>query len=128
MPVVLPRKLWLLVIAVGVFITIVFALVPVGTRFGDDPLLRLRQLDPELSPPDTTAVCGSPLVNLGTRDDGASLYEAARNSACHDAVRRRLGVAVAAGAVLVMIGLIGLMGQKVEWSLPTDRGLPQPVR
>ena len=106
----LPRKLWVLVCALGVGLGAVFALVPVGTDFGEDPLLRLRELDPVLSPPDTKAVCGSPIRTFNAEPEGATIYELARGNACRTAARRRLLAAVAGGAVVVMVGLIGLVG------------------
>ena len=107
-----PRKLWVLLCALGGVLAVVFALIPVGTDFGDDPLLRLRQLDPVLSPPDTTAVCGSPLRTFNAEPEGATLYELARNNACRAAARRRLLAATATGAVLFMTGLTGLVGRR----------------
>ena len=108
----LPRKVWLLVIVLGVALAVVFALIPVGTDFGDDPLLRLRQLDPVLSPPDTTAVCGSPLRTFNAEPEGATLYELARDNACRAAARRRLLIATATGAAMVMLGLTGLAARR----------------
>lgn len=109
--------------AIGVFVAVVFALIPVGVYFGDDPLLRLRQLDPQLSPPEARADCGSPVRNLSVEPAGTSLYDVARASDCENAARRRLLVAVAAGAAIVMTGLIGLasdrrLGQSVRYSRP----------
>lgn len=108
MPFKLPPKAWKLVCVFGLAVAAIFILVPVGTSFGDDPLLRLRQFDPELSPPDTTALCGSPLRAVRIRSDGATLYELARDRACQDAAQRRLLVAVASGSAIVMLGLVGM--------------------
>ncbi len=104
----LPPKLWVLVCLIGVALAIVFAVIPVGVRFDNDPLLRLRQLDPMLSPPEATAVCGSPLRNLRNEPEGTDLYEVARAHACQEAGSRRLLVAVATGSAIVMLGLVGL--------------------
>ena len=98
----------MLVCALGVVLAVVFALLPVGTDFASDPLLRLRELDPVLSPPETTTVCGSPVRTLDAEPSGSTLHELARNNACHRAARRRLLVALAAGAAVVMMGLTGL--------------------
>lgn len=103
----------------------VFAIVPVGVHFGDDPLLRLRQLDPELSPPGTTAVCGSPVVGLGLKATGTTLYEVARAGACRAAARRRLLIAVAAGSAIVMFGLVGMAARESRreaWPVGYPRG------
>jgi len=119
----LPRTLWVLVCALGVVVAVVFAVVPVGTDFGNDPLLRLRELDPVLSPPDTTAVCGSPVRTFASEPDGSTLYELARDNACRRAARRRLAAAVAAGGVIVMLGLIGLAASRNP-SLTTGLSYP----
>jgi hypothetical protein len=108
----LPRTVWVLLCALGVVLAVVFALIPVGTDFGDDPLLRLRQLDPVLSPPDTTALCGSPLRTFNAEAQGATLYDLARNNACRSAARRRLLIATASGAAIVMLGLTGLAARR----------------
>ncbi len=113
----------MLVGALGVVIAVVFALIPVGTDFGDDPLLRLRQLDPVLSPPDTTAVCGSPLRTFNSEPGGATLYELARDNACRTAARRRLLAALAAGAAIVMLAINGLVASRNP-DLVTSFGYP----
>ncbi|MDQ4098291.1 MAG: hypothetical protein M3144_10540 [Actinomycetota bacterium] len=116
MPLTLPRKAWSLVALIGVVIAVVFALIPVGVNFGDDPLLRLRQLDPQLSPPVATAVCGSPISHLTVTPEGTSLYEVARATACERASRRRLAVAVAAGLLLVTLAFTGLAAHRLQRS------------
>ena len=124
MPIKLPRNAWKLVCAFGVVVAVVFVLVPVGTRFDNDPLLRLRQLDPQLSPPDATALCGSPLRALRTTSESPELYELARASACEDAARRRLLVALASGAALVMLGLVGMTEIEPPPRVKTEPALP----
>jgi hypothetical protein len=121
-----------LLCAIGVALAVVFALIPVGVHFDSDPLLRLRQLDPELSPPAPTAQCGSPITNLRTEPTGTSLYEIARAHACQEAGIRRLLVAVAAGSLLVMLGLVGLVGSTAtkpssttRVALPSERGVSE---
>ena len=98
---------------------VVFALVPVTVRFGDDPLLRLRELDPELSPPPTNAVCGSPVRSLSVEPVDTSLYELARASACEDAARRRLAAAVAGGLLIVVAAQLGRAATS-----PAERRVP----
>lgn len=92
----------------GVAVAVVFMIVPVGASFGNDPLLRLRQLDPQLSPPAATAVCGSPVSHLTVTPHDASLYNVARTNACQDAARRRFATAIALGALIVVFGLLGM--------------------
>lgn len=115
----------------GVLVAVVFALVPVSVTFGDDPLLRLRELDPELSPPPNTAHCGSPVRSLDVPPGGTSLHELARANACEDAARRRLAAAVAGGAVIFVFGLVGRVGSAPPPERPRrvavrsgDGGLP----
>jgi hypothetical protein len=103
---------------------VVFAILPVSARFADDPLLRLRQLDPELSPPTASAVCGSPVRNLNPTPTGPTLYELARADACQEATRRRLGAALATGGVIVMVGLLGATAPRLgpgAYELPGRR-------
>lgn len=103
----IPKRVWLALSAFGIVVGLVIAFVPVRVQFASDPLLRLRDLDPELSPPAATADCGPPREARRTTARGTSLYELARASACRDAGRRRLAVATAAGAAIVILGLIG---------------------
>ena len=104
----LPRKLWLLVCLLGVFVAVVFIVLPVGVNFADDPLLRLRDLNPELSPPAPTASCGSAIASLDVHPRDTTLFELARANACERAARRRVFGSVAAGAIVVVAGLTGL--------------------
>lgn len=103
----IPKKAWLALGILGVVVGVAIALIPVQVQFAGDPLLRLRDLDPELSPPAATADCGSPRQSLNTEARGTSLYELARANACRDAGRRRLAVALATGASIVALGLVG---------------------
>jgi hypothetical protein len=119
----MPRKAWLALSAVGVLVGLAIALLPVRVHFASDPLLRLRDLDPELSPPAATADCGSPRHAADTAAKGTSLYELARASACRDAGRRRLAVALAAGCNIVLLGLIGAVSVSRGGLRPTP-----PVR
>ncbi len=103
----------MLVCVLGVGLATVFALLPVGTDFRDDPLLRLRQLDPVLSPEETTAECGSPVRGVNAKPEGPGFYELARANACRAATRRRLLVALALGAAIVMFGLLGMSASRI---------------
>ena len=122
MPVPLPRRVSKLVCAFGVVVAVVLALVPVRTDFGDDPLLRLRQLDPQLSPPGTEAECGSPILSLDSSSEGRSLYELARDNGCRRAAQRRLLIAVATGTPIVVLGLLVLAAPS-KTSVSTESGL-----
>jgi hypothetical protein len=89
-----------------VLVGVAIALLPIGVHFAGDPLLRLRDLDPELSPPAATAECGSPLGSLKTTAKGTSLHELARVHACREAARRRLLIAAAVAGAIIMFGLV----------------------
>lgn len=125
MPISLLRKVWLLLCAAGVLVAVVCALAPVRVDFSDDPLLRLRQLDPQLSPPPPTADCGSPISQLNVDPQGTRLDDLARAHACEHAARRRVAVGAAGGLVLVVAGLLGRLGPRVPRpSLSVAGGLP----
>lgn len=99
----------------GVLIAIVVILLPVDAGFGDDPLLRLQGFGRQAGPAPTTAACGSAVSNLGTPAGGGTLYEVARDRACHDASKRQAAIAFAAGLVFVVVGAAGaLTGEKPE--------------
>ncbi|MGH9225906.1 MAG: hypothetical protein ACRD2W_19435 [Acidimicrobiales bacterium] len=106
----LPRKAWVAICVLGLFVAVTFSVLPVGARFGDDPLLRLRDLNPELSPPSPTAVCGAALRSLDVQPEDTSLFAVAKAHACERAAQRRVAGSIAAGAILVMIGLLGMRG------------------
>ncbi|MEW6153446.1 MAG: hypothetical protein AB1673_05575 [Actinomycetota bacterium] len=105
-----PPRLWAGLCLFGVFVAVTFAVLPVGVRFDGDPLLRLRDLDPQLSPPEATAVCGPAVRNLDVSPRSTELFEVARARACEDAARRRVAVSMAVGALLVVAGLVGRAG------------------
>ncbi|HEX6596054.1 MAG TPA: hypothetical protein VF045_03915 [Acidimicrobiales bacterium] len=109
-------------------VAVVFALVPVSVTFGNDPLLRLRELDPELSPPPNNAHCGSPVRSLDVAPADTSLHELARANACEDAARRRLAAAVAGGAVLFVFGLVGRVASSPAPERPSRLQAAMPVR
>lgn len=127
MPVKLPAGAWRLIGVLGALLATVFALIPVGVDFGDDPLLRLRQLDPSLASPTTSVVCGSPISHLSPRPAGPGLYELAKASACRDAARRRLLAACAGGMALLVLALSGLAAGKAE-PRPPRAGRTRAVR
>ncbi len=83
------------------------ALVPVSVSYGDDPVAGLRRFDPQLAAPEARATCGSPLGNLSVSAKDTSFLEVARARACERAAGRRVAVAVATGAIVVVLGLLG---------------------
>jgi hypothetical protein len=119
-----PRKLAFFVSALGVVVAVALAIIPVTVHFAADPLLRLRQLDPQLSPPAATADCGSPLRSLNTRAKSTSLFDFALASACRHAARRRVLIAVASGSILVLAGLLSLAAAAAEPQQTFRGGIP----
>lgn len=112
----LPRKAWAALCLLGLFIAVTFSVLPVSARFGDDPLLRLRDLNPELSPPSPTAVCGAAIRSLDVQPADTSLFAVAQAHACERAGQRRVFGSIAVGAILIMVGLLGMAG-----------GIPSPT-
>lgn len=90
-------------------VALVVMFLPVDASFADDPLLRLQGFGRQAGPAPTTADCGSALSNLGTPSGGGTLYEVARDRACHEASKRRAAIAFAGGLVLVVIGVAGVV-------------------
>jgi hypothetical protein len=93
----------------GILVALVLLFVPIEASFADDPLLRLQGFGRQAGPAPTTADCGSPLSNLGTPSGGGTLYEVARDRACHEASKRRAAIAFAGGMVLVVLGVAGVV-------------------
>lgn len=101
------RRLAAVVALLGVGIGIAFLALPVDAKVNDDPLLRLRTFDaaPEAA---ASVECGSALGDDPAGTGGASLYDLARDHACRDASLRRMLTAGAAGAVVVLSGLLAM--------------------
>ena len=95
---------------IGVLSAMAVVFLPVDATFGDDPILRLRAFDTAAGGPATTVECGSALTGLGRGSDAVTLYGIARDRACRDASGKRVLTAVAAGAVVVLLGSHGLVG------------------
>lgn len=104
---------------------LVLVFIPIDANFADDPLLRLQGFGRQAGPAPTTADCGSPLSNLGTPAGGGTLYQVARDRACHDASKRRAAIAFAAGTVLVVLGVAGVVrDQEQEGGAGERRSAP----
>lgn len=106
----LPGRRPLLVAAVllGVVSAAAAVFLPVEAAFGDDPILRLRSVDSASAGPVTEVGCGSALSGLQGGGDTVTLYGIARDRACRDAASRRVLTAVAAGAIVVLLGFQSL--------------------
>lgn len=102
-----PRVLSTVLIVLGLVSAAAMLLVPVEATLSRDPLLRLGTLGSGQQPLSGQVDCGSALSSFGD-SGGVSFYEIARNDVCRQATRRRTAAAVAAGAVVVLVGLIGL--------------------
>ncbi len=101
------RRLAAVVAVLGVVIAIAFLSMPVEASVNQDPLMRLRSFD---SAPATvlSVECGTALGDDTGAAGGASLYDLARDHACRDASLRRVLSAGAAGAVVVLSGLLAM--------------------
>jgi hypothetical protein len=108
-----------------VAVAVVVMFLPVSASFADDPLLRLQGFGRQAGPAPTTAECGSALSNLGTPSGGGTLYEVARDRACHDVSQRRGAIAFAGGLLLVVLGFVGMV--RVDHAPPAvDQGTAEP--
>jgi hypothetical protein len=76
----------------------------VHASFGDDPLLRLQGFDQERSFLPTSVGCGSAIANLNVPSGTRTLYDVARDGACHTKGVRRFWLALAFGGVMVSAG------------------------
>ena len=94
----------------GLVAALSFLVVPVEAAFADDPLLRLEPFSPGLASVATDVDCGVPLSNFGRRSEGLSIYSLASADACREAAGRRAATAVAAAAVIGVLGLVRLAG------------------
>jgi hypothetical protein len=104
------RRLSAAVAVLGIIAGLAILLVPMEADLADEPLLRLAPFSPSLAQGLTTVDCGSPLGNLGRTSDGLALYDLARDRACGSAASRRVATAVAAAAVIGLLGTLGLVG------------------
>ena len=101
------RWKWLPVAIMGAggFLVLLLLATPVHADFGDDPVLRLQGFDQERSFLPTSVSCGRAFSNLAVPSGTRTLYDVARDDACHANGVRRFWVALAFGGVLVASGL-----------------------
>ncbi len=107
-----PRRLGAAFPVLGVLAAVSVLVLPVRAAFGDDPLLRLQPFSPGMDRVATEVDCGAALGNLGRRSDGLSLYGLARDGACREEASKRVATAVAVVAVVGMLGLLTLAGNR----------------
>jgi len=114
--VTLLRGKWLPVAIVGAGIGLVLLLLvtSVHASFGDDPLLRLQGFDQERSFLPTSVGCGSAITNLAIPSGTRTLYDVARDGACHRNGVRRFWEAFAFGGVMVSAGFSIAVAAQVE--------------
>lgn len=89
----------------GAVLLLLLLVAPVRASFGDDPVLRLQGFDAARSFLPTSVSCGIAPANLATPSGTRSLYDVARDRACHRNSVRRFWMAFAFGGVLVAAGL-----------------------
>jgi hypothetical protein len=93
----------------GVGLALVMLLAPVRASFGDDPVLRLQGFDRQRSFLATSVDCGTAPSLLTAPEGTRTVYEVARDDACHRAGTHRFWVALACGAIVVAASLTGLV-------------------
>lgn len=102
------RTMCLILMLLGVASTAVLLARPVRASFADDFLLRYGGLGAsQVQIPQ--ADCGSALDTLGRDADASSLGALARDAACRNEASRRLAVALAGGALIVVAATMGLV-------------------
>ena len=90
-------------------IALLLLFVPVRATFAEDPILRLKAFDRQRTSLATEVDCGPAPSNVGEPSGSGSLYEIARDGACHRAGYRRFWLAIAVASTFVTGGLVGLV-------------------
>ena len=93
----------------GMVVGLLMLFVPVRASFGDDPILRLKAFDRQRASLATEVNCGPAPSNVGEPSGGGSLYDIAREGACHRVGYRRFWLAIAVASTFVAGGLVTLM-------------------
>lgn len=92
----------------GLILAVLMLLVPVSASFSDDIILNLRSFDRQRSILPTDVDCGPAPANVLAPDGASTLYDIARDNACHRVGYRRFWLAIATGAMFISGGLVGL--------------------
>ena len=103
------RRLPVAIIAAGVGLVVLLLLAPVHASFGNDPVLRLQGFDAQRSFLPTSVSCGSAFANLPQPSGTRTLYDVARDNACHHNGVRRFWLSFAFGGVIVSAGFAVLV-------------------
>ncbi len=117
-----PMALPAAAVVAGIVLALGLLFFPVRASFGDDPVLRLQGFDRQRSFLATSVSCGAAPSNLVAPEGTRTLYEVARDAACHRAGVRRVWVAVALGSVLVVGGFLGMVATTGRPAWPERRG------
>ncbi len=104
-----PRVLSAAVIMAGMVVALLMLFVPVRASFGEDPILRLKAFDRQRTSLATEVDCGPAPSNVGEPTGSGSLYDMARDGACHRVGYRRFWQAVAVASTFVVGGLVALV-------------------
>ena len=104
-----PRLLSAAAILVGMVVSLLMLFVPVRASFAEDPILRLKAFDRQRTSLATEVDCGPAPSNVGEPSGSGSLYDIARDGACHRAGYRRFWLAIAVGSTFAAGGLVGLV-------------------
>jgi len=107
-----PRRLSFALAVLGMMAGLAFLLLPMEATLDDDPLLRLVPFSPALGQAVTRVDCGAPVSNFGRTSDDLSIASLARDGVCRDAAAKRAATAIAAMAVIGLLGLITLAGAR----------------
>ncbi|MDQ6839615.1 MAG: hypothetical protein M3137_15140 [Actinomycetota bacterium] len=93
------------IVGAGIGIVLLMLVTSVHASFGDDPVLRLQGFDQQRSFLPTSVSCGNAFTNLNRPTGTRTLYDVARDNACHRSGVRRFWLAFACGGVIVSAGL-----------------------
>ena len=107
-----PRRLSAALAVLGMMAGLAFLLLPMEATLDDDPLLRLVPFSPALGQTITRVDCGAPVSNFGRSSDDLSIASLARDGVCRDAAAKRVATAIAAMAVIGLLGLITVAGAR----------------
>ena len=110
------RMLPVVAILAGLVVAVLMLFVPVTVNFSEDALLNLQSFDRQRSILPTEVNCGPAPSNVIEPEGGGSIYEIARDGACHRAGYRRFWLAIAAGTMFVSGGMVGYFALgRDEW-------------
>lgn len=98
----------------GLVIAVLMLFIPVRASFGDDPVLRFQGFDRQRSFLPTEVDCGPAPANVGEPAGTGSIYDIARDDACHRVGYRRFWLAIAVAATFLAGGFVALVAAEQE--------------